>query len=240
MHKLKCLLFFWLSFQSYGAMCTDTLMINSAFTPPVSTILEQIISEACKRLNVKLEFHELTGERALVLANQGEADGECCRIPEIVLREYQNLMQVPEGVFVVNFSAFTRRPDIKIHGWNDLKPHSVGTVTGWKILVQNMQTISPAQSIVLDTPDSLFRMLDMGRIDVGLYGELSGLDVIQRLNLKYINIQQPPLASHTLYLMLNKRHQALAPKFAAVFKSMKKDGTSNRIINKVMGKTRPD
>ncbi len=228
-----CLLF------SNNALSGEHLVVNTGFTPPVSTVFNKLLTEAAKRLGMTLELHEISGERALALADEGVADAECCRIPEIVLRQYHNLIPVSEGVFVVNFSAFARNPEIRISRWEDLKPYSVGTVTGWKILVQNMQRIEPKQSFVLDKPESLFRMLDNGRVEVALLGELSGIDAINKLNIKNISTLTPPLASNTLYLMFNKRHEKLAPKFAATLKAMQADGTAKRITDEVVnGKSR--
>lgn len=212
----------------------EHLIVNTGFTPPVSTVFNRILTHATQKMGVTLEFHEMSGERALALADQGVADGECCRIPEIVLREYKNLLPVSEGVFQVNFSAFTKQPNVVINRWEDLKPYSVGTVTGWKILVQNMQKVAPRESIVLDTPDSLFRMLDQDRVEIALLGELSGLDVLTRLDIKGVKTLNPPLASHTLYLMLNKRHANLVPKFTETLKAMHADGTVKRIVDEVM------
>lgn len=206
------------------------LVIDSAFTPPVSTIFRDVLAEVGRRINRKIIMQEMPGERALMLAETGIDDGDCCRIPQAVLRDYPELVTVPESVFQVRFVAFTRDPRIHIRRWNDLKPYSVGTVTGWKILVNNIGRVQPAYSVALDTPEAMFKMLAMGRIDVATYGYLSGEDVIGTLGLTDIHAQSPPLAIRDLYLMLNKRHRNLVDDTVRALAAMKQDGTLQRII----------
>lgn len=157
MFALRSILIASICMLATNVCAAEHLIVNTGFTPPVSTIINRILTHATQKMGMTIEFHEMPGERALALAGQGVADGECCRVPEIVLREYHNLLPVFEGVSQVNFSAFTKQPNVVINRWEDLKPYTVGTVTGWKILVQNMQRIVPRETIVLDTPDSLFR-----------------------------------------------------------------------------------
>jgi len=102
------------------------------------------------------------------MVNTGIHDTECCRIPEVVQREYSDLIAVPESVLEVRFSAFVTNSDVRVETWNDLKPYSVGTMTGWKILVKNIRLVQPREYFVFDSAQAMFRMLDMGRLEVAM------------------------------------------------------------------------
>lgn len=228
----------WLALVGSAAVAAapQPLSVNTGFTPPVSTIFEQVLREAFGRIAMRVDFQEVSAERSLILVNDGVDDAECCRIPQVVLGEYPNLIAVPESVFEVRFSAFTTHPDVRIDHWEDLRPYSVGTVTGWKILVNNIQRVAPREYYVLDDPLAMFRMLDKGRIEIATLGYLSGLKVIRELGLEDMVLPlEPPLATRELYLMLNKRHAALAPRLAGALAEMKADGTMDAIVRRVVG-----
>ena len=218
-----------------GAVASRPFTINTGFTPPVSAIFEQIMIELFRRQSVEVDFHEVSAERSLMLVDGGVDDAECCRIPPVVLKQYHNLLAVPESVFVVRFSAFTTKRDVRIEDWEDLQSHSVGTVTGWKILVNNIQRIQPREYYELNNPAAMFRMLDKGRLEVATLGFLSGMQVIRELGLQDVVVpQEPPLATRELYLMLNRRHADLVPRLAATIRDMKADGTIDAIIRRAV------
>ena len=209
--------------------------VNTGFTPPVSTIFEKIVGEAFRRLSIEVDFQEVSAERSLILVNEGTDDAECCRIPQVVLKQYKDLVTVPESVFEVRFSAFATSPDVTIETWGDLKPYSVGTVTGWKILVNNIQRIAPREYYELSDPAAMFRMLDKGRLEVATLGHLSGIKVVDELGLQdIVRPLQPPLAARELYLMLNKRHADLVPQLTRTLQAMKADGTIDGFIRQVI------
>lgn len=217
-----------------GTTAQPPFRVNTGFTPPVSTIFEQILQEVFSRLGRQLDFQELSAERSLILVNEGVDDAECCRIPDVVQREYPDLVAVPESVFEARFSAFVSNSSIQVGKWDDLKPHAVGTVTGWKILVKNIDRIQPRESYVLEDAEAMFKMLDMGRLDVATLGYLSGLKVLNELRLKdVVYALEPPLATRKLYLMVNKRHAALVPRLKEIIAALKADGTVDRIVRRV-------
>lgn len=216
----------------------SSLSVNTGFTAPVSTVFEQVLSEVFRRLSLDLKFQEVSAERSLILVSEGIDDAECCRIPDVVRRDYPNLITVPESVFEVRFSAFAKRRDIQIDDWNSLRPYSVGTVTGWKILVNNIAQVKPLESFVLDDASAMFRMLDMDRIEIATLGYLSGLKVIDELGLgERIQPIEPPLASRKLYMMIHPRHAGLVEDLARVIREVKRDGTLDAIVIEVTGRS---
>lgn len=229
---------FTLCFCLLGSTATasdGTYTVNTGFTPPVSTVFKEILTEVFNRLGKNIDFQEVSAERSLILVNEGTDDAECCRILNVVLGEYPNLVIVPEYVFEVHFNAFVADKSIVVTQWNDLKPWSVGTVTGWKILVKNISLVEPREFYVLDTPQAMFRMLEKGRLDVATFGYLSGIKAIHDLQLEHeISPIEKPLATRKLFMMLNKKHADLVPQIARTLAEMKADGSYDAILKRAL------
>ncbi len=206
------------------------LHITTGFTPPVADFYRKVFTEMDKRLpDISISFEALPAERALILVNQGINDGECCRVPTALKHKYKNLIPVDVSFSSIQFSAFTKKQNKPVHSFQALKPFSVGTIEGWKVAINKIKAINPAQLYIVSTPKQLFQMLDQGRINYGVFGHLSGLKSIAELNLHDIRVIEPPLVAKPIYLMLNSKHSDLIPAFNAVIKQMMDDGTINRL-----------
>jgi len=236
MNKIQLIIFAFFLFSLQCVSSANTkIYITTGFTSPVSDFYREVLSEADKRLkNISISFETLPAERSLVLANRGINDGECCRIPTLIINEYNNLVPVNESFFSARFSAFAKQDAIDIKRFEDLKPYSVGTVEGWKIAVKKVKAIKPAQTHIVTTPEQMFHMLDQHRLDYGIMGYLSGLQVITTLNMDNIKAIQPPLVEKPLFLLLHKKHKSLIPKFNKVIKHMKNDGTIDNLYRKLL------
>ena len=227
--------FLFLIVSSTLCRAETQLHITTGFTPPVSDFYNSVLKEVDKRLpELSISFEVLPAERSLILSNQGINDGECCRIPSVVLDEYTNLMAIDVSFFSARFSAFSKNKKTPVKSFEDLKPFSVGTVAGWKIAVIKVKEIRPAQVHILTTPEQLLNMLDQDRLDYGVVGYLSGLESISRLKLDTIHVIEPPLIEKPLYLMLHKKHKDLIPLFSQVLNEMQNDGTISRLYKELI------
>ncbi|MDH5600161.1 MAG: transporter substrate-binding domain-containing protein [Gammaproteobacteria bacterium] len=225
-------LFFIFSFQ---ATAETKLHITTGFTPPVSDFYRNILKEVDKRMpELSISFEVLPAERSLILSNQGVNDGECCRIPLIITRQYKNLIPVNHSFFSARFSAFAKKNRKPIEKFSELKPYSVGSVEGWKIAVNKVKEVEPAETHIVTTPEQMFQMLDKDRIDYGIVGYLSGLKSISNLKIKGIRAIDPPLIEKPLYIMLHIKHKNLIPEFNKVILNMKNDGTINLLYNQLL------
>ncbi|QCU90531.1 substrate-binding periplasmic protein [Thiomicrorhabdus sediminis] len=214
---------------------TVTLYISSGFTAPISDYYQRILQEIDRRMpHINIEFEVLTAERSIDLVNRGINDGECCRIPEVVTKSYQNLISVEESFFEATFAAFSKKPGLKINNFEDLKPYSVATVVGWKILVNNLNRVNPREKYILSSPEQLMKMLKKGRIEVALLGYESGIKALQDVGLPNAHAYlTPPLAVKKLSLILHKKNQAYSKPLAETIKAMKADGTVAKIYYQV-------
>jgi len=208
----------------------ETLNINTGWTPPISTLLNEIMTATFERAEIKMEFHLLPGERSISLVGKGVDDGDCCRVPKAIAKDYPDLLQVPEIVYLAKFSAFAKTPHPKIENFDSLKPFSVATVSGWKILVNNLKRIEPETLHIMDEPESMFKILQKDRLDIATYGYLSGLQTINDLGLTDISAISPPLAEVPLYLYMNKKNADHIPTLAQALKELKAEGVIDEII----------
>jgi polar amino acid transport system substrate-binding protein len=209
------------------------LAINTFGAPPLSNeqrtgFHDQLTITAFKRLGLEIIIPRLPAERALINANKGIDDGDLPRISGLE-SIYSDLIMVSQSIMDYSFVAFTRNKDFAITGWDSLKPYNIGIITGWKILEKNVVGVRSLTKVKNQT--QLFTLLKMDRADVVIYEKWQGLQTAKNLGITDIHILQPPLAKRKMFMYLHKKHKHLAPKVAAVLKSMKEDGTYQHIFN---------
>ena len=219
------------SAKSYAEQ--QIIRLNTAFVPPIRVIFEETMKEAFKRNGLDVTFTALPAEISIQQANDGTDDGDGPRIAGLT-QKYPNLIQVPEKIIDVEFSAFSKNTAFEPNGWESLKPYRVGTVIGWKILEDNI--IGTGKLEKVNNIEMLFKFLDASRIDIAVIGKLDGLAAIKSQGLKDIHILQPPLAVREMFLYLNKKHKDIVPQIASALKSLKDDGTYQKIVNQTLGK----
>jgi len=212
---------------------TQVFRLNSGSPESLSNekgdaFYNQITAEIFKRLDIKLKFVRVQSKRALMLANKGVDDGNIARV-EGIEKNWTNLVRVPESIITWEFTAFSKNKDIKINGWESLKPFSVGHVRGWLIYQKN--TAGAKNVIQANDSYQLFRLLQNGRIDIALNERFQAPYFYKQLGYKPKRLSSS-LAKKPLFIYLHKRHKSLVPKMAAVISQMKKDGSYQKIFDR--------
>ena len=118
------------------------MVLTTSMTSPLSKedqtgFYDQVLIEAFRRVEQRIQITHLPTERSITNANLGISDGEFPRISGLD-RLYPNLLKVPEKIDDFEFTAFTWRPDIQLKDWTSCKPYNVAIVRGWKILEANL------------------------------------------------------------------------------------------------------
>ncbi len=185
-----------------------------------------------QRIGVDVKTILLPSERSLINVNNGVDDGNIARIKGVE-KKYKNLVMIPEKIINFDFVVFTKNKQFKVSNWQSLKPYNVAFINGWKFFEKKVKQYKS----LVRTRDSkqLFNLLSNGRVDIVLYDLWSGVwwtDV----NSSDIHYLQPPIARVQLYLYLNKKHKYLVAGLSEALKSMKKDGTYQRIYNETLNK----
>jgi len=213
------------------------LLLTTSMTSPLSKgdqtgFYDQVLTEAFRRIEQPVRITHLPTERSITNANLGISDGEFPRIAGLNSL-YPNLMKVPEKIDDFKFVAFTWKPNIQLKDWNSCKPHNVAIVRGWKILEVNLTNSKSLEKVTNQI--LLFSLLGNHRTDIAVYSLFEGQELIKKLGLKDIRMIEPPLATREMFLYLNKKHLPLIPVIAKQLRSMKHDGTYDRIFKKTLG-----
>lgn len=205
------------------------LVLNDTNDPPYTTpagdgYVDVIAREAFRRAGAELKLVKLPAERGLINANAGIEDGDLVRIAGLE-KLYPNLIRVPEKLIDWEFAAFSRDRSIPAN-WTAIRRHSVGHIKGWKIYEHAVD--GAGRVTTADDPEQLFRLLELGRIEVALYERWLGLALARKLGLKDIRPLSPPLARREMFIYLHERHAPLAPKIAEALRAMKREGFQER------------
>lgn len=174
------------------------------------------------KLNIKLEFQDVPGKRALMLSSAGEIDGEIQRIGTLS-RDYPTLLQVTPSINYIEPSVFTTRLHFNVEGWSSIRDYSIGIVRGVgssEAGTRGMDRVTATTGI-----DNLIKMLDADRFDVIVTDLFSGKVAVRKLNLQArIYPLSPPLERIFIFHYLHERHRDLVPKVGEVIAQMQASG----------------
>jgi polar amino acid transport system substrate-binding protein len=209
------------------------LSLTTGALPPLTAapgypgFIDQLARAMFKRIGVEVEVTAVPTERSLINVNSGLDDGDIFRVAGVE-QEYPNLVRIPEKTLDNDFVVFTKRTDIRIRTWDDLKPYSVAFATGWKPYERNVKMVRE----LTKTPSiqELLPLLENGRADLVLMDRWQG-GWIARQQGYTGHVLEPPLARFEMFMYLNKKHAALVPKAAKALASMKADGSYQKLYD---------
>lgn len=209
----------------------QTLVINSSYYPPFTTpeqngFIDLLYKELGKRTGLTFKIQSLPAERALSNANSGIDDGDVCRIAGLD-KTYPNLVRVPEAVLDYKMKVFSRSVDFTVKGAESLKPYDVGILTGWKIIERTVVGTRSLSSV--ETVDQLIKMLQNQKVDIIVIEEMQGRAMMEKMGYTKLKILEPSLLEGDWYPYLNKQHADLILSITAAIRSMKQDGTYQRL-----------
>jgi ABC-type amino acid transport substrate-binding protein len=174
------------------------------------------------KLDIKLEFEDVPGKRALALSSAGEVDGEIQRIGRLS-RDYPTLVQVTPAINYIEPSVFTTKLHFDVAGWNSIRDYSIGIVRG--VGSSEAGTRGMAQVTATTGLESMVKMLDADRFELMVTDLFSGLVAVRKLNLQArIYPLSPPLERIHIYHYLHERHRDLVPKVGKVIAQMEASG----------------
>jgi polar amino acid transport system substrate-binding protein len=212
------------------AAALPVLVLNDTNAPPYTTpdrsgFLDAVAGVAFRRAGVELKLVKLPAERALRNANAGIGDGDLVRIAGLEA-QYPNLVRVPEKLIDWSFTAFSKEASIPAR-WEVIRQQQVGHIKGWKIYEQ--QLAGAPHVISVDDAAQLFRLLELGRIEVALHERWLGDALVRQQGIMGVHALEPPLATREMFIYLHKRHAALVPRLAAALRAIKAEGLYDRL-----------
>lgn len=234
MKWFQIIAFMSLLMSLHTANAASMIQLNTTGQPPLNTrsqngFMDEVATEAFRRIGIKLETILLPAERGLKHSNRGLVDGEMSRVKGLE-KTYSNLIRVPEKIMDWEFVVFSFKKISLKDGWGDLAGKLVAHINGWKILEKNI----PKSAEVTKTANAeeLFTLLRKMRTDYVVYERWAGHLKLHEMNLESISEQAPPLAVKEMFIYLHKKHKKIIPKLAAALKEMKRDGSYQKLINK--------
>lgn len=220
---------------SAGCLAEGTrLSLVTGALPPYSSVpgrpgfLEQLARAAFDRLGIEVAVTTVPVERAMINVNAGIDDADLFRVAGVE-REYPNLMRVPEKLLDSEFIAYTRRADIRIRHWDDLRPYAVAYTVGWVIFDHNVKAAKEITKV--SSLDQLYPLLDRGRAEVILMDRWQWRWIARENGYGDARLYEWPLARVEIFMYLNRKHAALVPELARALADLKKDGTYRKLFD---------
>jgi polar amino acid transport system substrate-binding protein len=206
--------------SAHGAELPRKVVIAGVQGTTDAWAADVILREAYRRIGVDLEIRKVPALRAIELTKVGQLDGEVQRIDSFK-NAYPTLLQVRPAINFLEASAFSGSVDFEPQGWESLRPYTVGVVRGIKFAVDNT---SGMRRYVASDYEPLFRMLDLGRLEIGVVPRINGLWHQAWMKSDRIREVKPPLARFELFHYLHKKHASWIPILAAELSAMQREG----------------
>ena len=225
--SLCCLVIAMLSTSiSHSEEVTISTFEQDTIQLDVST---EVMTEFYRRLGHEMKLITLPGKRSIVEANKGTVDGELIRIKRSE-KLLSNLTRIPTAIDSIKVVAITRVDGAEINSLADLAGKKIGAIHGLQLTDRIVQGL-PHQSV--DSIDSLFKILIVGRVDVILFPELDAKYHIRNHALgDKVTIHTPPILEVALYHFINKSKPTLIKDMSELLAKLKETGELEAITLK--------
>lgn len=192
-----------------------------------------IVNRVCKRLDITPEIRLLPWKRALRDVRIGRAHGLVSALRTDERAEFMHY--VSEPLFTVKVAIFARKEDhVDISGLADLKT-PIGSVVSYSYGPE-FDKHPGLKKVECSDDRELIRILDKGRIDVGVAHEGPFLFNCGKLGLrdrfKPVHVLSENPSFTTFSKTMGEKGQALADRFGAALRDMKKEGMVADIMKK--------
>lgn len=194
-------------------------------------LFERILTEAYDRLGYDIAIERVPAQRALVMANSGQVDGEAGRVPVIELLN-PKLIRVPTSIYTNTIVVYARGVNADTsRGWDALVPFSVASVIGYKFIEQKLRTLRHTH---VSDYEKMFTMLEGGRVDLAVAEYFDSLPSFKQLRPKDVVLVEPPLAYNPMYHYLHEKHANLVPLINRALEDMRSEGRFDAIEREML------
>lgn len=215
---------------------SDRVIKFGAINNPETKLYKQalaILTEALNRSGYGVSLEHLPGARSLKWANGGILDGDAFRVADLNKSgKYPNLIRVDEPILTIDQSVWSKM-DIKVEGLESLKNYSVVYDRGTRFIEEKEKSFKSIYAV--EGMEQVFLALNMGRADITITSRETGQMYLKKLNMEDsgIKVLSPPLEVIQLYPYMNRKHEQLVLLLARTLRSMKADGTYQKIVEAV-------
>ena len=187
-----------------------------------------VMNNIYERLGHEMKLIRFPGKRALVQANEGSVDGELIRVKSVE-SQLPNLVRIPVVIGHIKGMALSLKDSPEIVGKEGLVDKRIGILRG--VELTNRITTNLSRQ-VLNSIDSLFQSLLVGRVDVVLFPELDAKKYLADNQLaQQIKIHREPIITVPLYHYLHKNKPTLIQQVTQTLEKLKTNGELDAIIS---------
>ena len=232
---------FWFFLQPLCVLADNLDFAVSEFTPyifeengKITGIHVDIVTEACKKLGIKPNFHFLPWKRALVYMEHGKVDA---LLSPVKTEERIKFMYYSSEPIDAEKTVFMARKDknMKVAKLDDLKGISIGVIRGYSYSPE-FDNYEGLKKEDVTNAIQLMKKLDAGRTDL-VIGEEGNLKYIRKkyalgdIKTVFILTETPNYIGFSKKA-LGEKGNVLADKFGQVLHRFKENGVILKIRNK--------
>jgi polar amino acid transport system substrate-binding protein len=196
-----------------------TLLFPNYFVSPVFNRYVRIMEAAYAAMGYRAVFEIMPTERGLVESTSGIAAGEIARIPNIIEKQFPQLLRVPVQLDWLSISSFTKASTRAAPNLAEASKLRVGMVRGIKIFEAWTHDWPHAERV--GSSAQLLKMLAAGNVDVaiGFTDDLG--NVMAEIGMNPQQFDTREIEKLPQYHYLHQRHAALIPADSAELKKIK-------------------
>ncbi|MEG3766386.1 hypothetical protein [Alteromonas sp. 14N.309.X.WAT.G.H12] len=216
--------FIFTFFVIFPASASERIyVIGYVSHPGVKSFYKEVVQEAYERLGLRVQFVEVSGERGLILLNEGLLDASTLRV-ESVLAPYKNIIAVQPPIAEANVNLYCRIQ--MICNENVLSDATKTVVTTRRLISVLMEARSDlvikASTLRVEDLNRVIQLVSKGRYDYAIIA--SGTQEIPAFTtqgVNHVNLVKGR-AVHALY----KQHSALADAISTSIQQVLKERQS--------------
>jgi ABC-type amino acid transport substrate-binding protein len=198
----------------------------------LSDIAESVVSEACRRNNIKVEFIPVPPLRSAVMADNGELDGELIRVMDFI-QAHPNRIRISTPVSRVDIALYSLHAEDARLTRDELAKRTTAIARGIFAVNKHTASLSPTEASSLK---NAFMMLENKRVEQVIFLSIETDEYLRTAGLQGIYKHPVMWVTEPLYVSLNKRHTELADKLNKTLSEMQKEGLIEKIYNDYLKK----
>lgn len=200
-------------FVTFPALASERIyVIGYVSHPGVTSFYKEVVKEAYERLGLRVHFVEVSGERGLILLNEGLLDASTLRV-ESVLARYENIIAVQPPIAKANTNLYCRAQVVCSE--EILKDPTKTVVTTRRLISVLVEARSDlvikASTLRVEDLDRVIQLVSKGRYDYAIIA--SGTQDIPAFTKQGVNHVR--LLTGSAVHALHKQHSALADAISA-------------------------
>ncbi len=191
----------------------------------LSTACSSVLLEAYSTLGIDIEIQHYPPKRSILYSNSGKTDGEVMRIIGIEDR-FPNLKRVQIPICALESKAYTTQLSTDLADWQSLTDYRIGIVRGHLYASNATKGMNVTE---VDNDLTLFKMLELGRIDVAISITYDAIKAIHHHQIEGVTGHKPSIHYAELYHYVHVSHQDLIPQLESTLFKMHKEGRIEEI-----------